>query len=173
MTEEKVQETVQKDALIGKEAEPSISPELAEAIAESKKYRQRAQKVESQLEEMNKQVEADRQTQLEKNEQWKTLADERQALIEEQAPILEEFKAREAKRREELLSVFSDEDREKFKGLSSEQLEVIQDKLNSKANTSSPTPLGRANPKINSDWTEMNVGDKRKNWNNIIKSYKN
>ena len=68
MSEDKVQETVQEVTPDTKEAEPTTSPEVGEAIAESKKYRTRAQKAETKLAKIEKQLEEQRQDQLEKQD---------------------------------------------------------------------------------------------------------
>ena len=129
MTEEKVQDE-QEMATESQEA-PSKS-ELGDAIAESKKYRNRAQKAEAKIAEMEKTIEANRTKQLEEQNEWKTLAEERKAQIDELNPIVKQYKADEAKYCDELLSGFSDEDREVFRELPLKQLRTVHSKLTTK-----------------------------------------
>lgn len=122
------QETVQEAQEVVKDQEANSSPD-GELIAESKKYRIRAQKAEAKIAEMEKTNEADRNKQLEEQEEWKTLAEERKAKIDNLTPIVDKYKADESKYMEELLSDFSDEDRETFKELPIKQLRTVHSKL--------------------------------------------
>ena len=125
------QETVQEAQEVVKDQEANSSPD-GELIAESKKYRIRAQKAEAKIAEMEKTNEADRNKQLEEQEEWKTLAEERKAKIDNLTPIVDKYKADESKYMEELLSDFSDEDRETFKELPLKQLRTVHSKLTTK-----------------------------------------
>lgn len=140
MSEEQVQEV--QEVATGQNA-PS-NPELGDAIAESKKYRTRAQKVEAELANLQKQVEDNRTKQMEEQDQWKVLAEERKAQIDSLTPIVDRYKADESKYMDELLSDFSEEDRETFKELPVNQLRVVHNKLISKPNVPNvdSTPAG-------------------------------
>jgi len=130
MTQENEQETVQEVQEVAKDQE-SINSD-GELIAESKKYRSRAQKAEAKIAEMEKNIEANRTKQLEEQNEWKTLAEERKGMIDELTPIVDKYKADEAKFTEELLSDFSEDDRETFKELPLNQLRAVHTKLISK-----------------------------------------
>jgi len=130
MSEEQVQEV--QEVATNSQNEPSSS-ELG-AIAESKKYRQRAQKVEAELATLQKQVEDNRTKQMEEQDQWKVLAEERKTQIDNLTPIVDKYKADESKYMEELLSDFSEEDRETFKELPVNQLRAVHNKLITKPN---------------------------------------
>jgi len=142
MSEETIDQKVEEVATSQNE-HPS-NPELGDAIAESKKYRSRAQKVEAELANLQKQVEDNRTTQMEEQNQWKVLAEERKAQIDSLTPIVDRFKADESKYMDELLSDFSDEDRETFKELPVNQLRVVHNKLINKPNVPNvdSTPAG-------------------------------
>lgn len=163
MTETQVQEEVQEVAT------DSQDTELGEVIAESKKYRLRAQKVEAELAELKKQNEESRMAAMEEQEEWKTLANERKATIEELAPIVEKFKANESKYVDELLSDFSEEDRETFKELPISQLRVVHKKLISNKSVQSGKP---GKPKgVDKSIGEMSSDEKRRNWASIVDRY--
>jgi len=143
MTEETVQE-VQELATVSQEAEPSISPDVGEAIAESKKYRTRAQRVETENEGLKKEIEEIRNKQLEEQNDYKTLADERKLIISEQNAELEITRAEIKAEVESLLSDFSDEDRENFSGLTLKQLKAVHNKITAKP---SPASVDNSQPK--------------------------
>lgn len=111
------------------------NPDSGELIAESKKYRTRAQKAEQELARLNQEMEDARQKQLEKQNEWKTLAEERKTKLDELTPVVEQYKASEAKFKDELLQDFAEDDRETFKELSVDQLRAVHNKLISKKTT--------------------------------------
>ena len=71
----------------------SSNVDVADFIAESKKYRQRAQKAETKLDKLQKQMDESRQKQMEENDEWRELAEERGSKIAELEPIVEQAKA--------------------------------------------------------------------------------
>ncbi len=147
-------------------------PDYGALVQESKKYRNRAQEAESQLAKMQKKAEADRQKQMEEQNQWKELAEERAVKIAELEPLVEKFNAAESQYREELLNDFSVEDRETFGGLPMEQLRVLHGKLINKSSVASTdgTPARTANVE-NKKFTDMSKSERQSNWNNIVKGY--
>jgi len=149
-------------------------PDYGQLVQESKKYRKRAQESEDKLDRLNKKLEVDRQKQMEEQNQWQQLAEERAAKLAEMEPIVEAFKKDEADQRELILSDFSDEEKEEFGGLSLGQLRSLHKKLfqnttNSVAPTSG-TPARAVNPN-NKHWTEMSKDERQSNWGDIVKGY--
>ena len=78
--------------------------EVGNLIAESKKYRGRAQAAESELAKLRKEIEDTRISQLEEQEQWKSLAEERATKLAELEPIVEMAQQQESSLRTELLT---------------------------------------------------------------------
>ena len=118
MTEEQktvVEET--KDGL--------ANPEMAEFIAESKKYRKRAQTAESELERLKTGQEEARQKALEEQNQWQELAEERKKKVDSLQVKADEWDNYKAQRRDSLLEKLSDDDRELFGELPISKLEKI------------------------------------------------
>jgi len=149
-------------------------PDYGQLVQESKKYRKRAQESEDKLDRLNKKLEVDRQKQMEEQNQWQQLAEERAAKLAEMEPIVEAFKRDEADQRELILSDFSDEEKEEFGGLSLGQLRSLHKKLfqnttNSVAPTSG-TPARAVNPN-NKHWTKMSKDERQSNWGDIVKGY--
>ena len=149
-------------------------PDYGQLVQESKKYRKRAQESEAKLERLNKKLEEDRQKQMEEQNQWQQLAEERAVKLSEMEPIVEAFKKDEADQREKILADFEENDREQFGGLSLPQLRAVHSKLINNNNSAIPptsgTPARAVNPN-NKDWTKMGKEERQANWKDIVKGY--
>ena len=150
------------------------SPDYGQLVQESKKYRKRAQESEAKLERLNKKLEEDRQKQMEEQNQWQQLAEERAVKLSEMEPIVEAFRKDESDQRERILADFEESDREQFGGLSLPQLRTLHSKLinnnDSVVPATSGTPARAVNPN-NKDWTKMSQDERRTNWKDIVKGY--
>tara|TARA_R110002020_G_scaffold51921_5_gene146481 strand:+ start:130 stop:702 length:573 start_codon:yes stop_codon:yes gene_type:complete len=148
--------------------------EVGSLIAESKKYRSRAQDAEDKLAKYEKKAATDREKTMAEQNKWQELAEERGLKLTEQEPIIEAAMNEIAAFREELLADFSEEDREAFGELNITQLRTLHKKLNNESNSVRPTdgtPARTANPE-NKDWMEMDTKERRSNWQSIIDSYR-
>tara|TARA_R110000803_G_scaffold70717_2_gene133735 strand:+ start:12507 stop:13088 length:582 start_codon:yes stop_codon:yes gene_type:complete len=148
------------------------TPDIGQLVQESKKYRKRAQESEAKYETLNKKLEVDRQKQMEEQNQWQQLAEERAVKLAEMEPIVESFKKDESDQREQILSDFTDADREEFGGLSLPQLRSLHSKLinNNTVTPTSGAPARSLNPD-NKHWTDMGKKERQENWGNIISGY--
>ena len=145
--------------------------EVGTLIADAKKYRQRAQKVESELAELKQKIETQRQAELEKQQEWQTLAEERANRIAELEPVVEQAQKQEAQMREQILSEFNEEDRETFGDLPLSKLQALHGKI---VNTPKiPIANNPAVPvnELPGDWSQMNAEDRRKNWKKVLSGY--
>ena len=122
MSEEQtpVAETVVETA----EKVESVSPD-AGLVAESKKYRQRAQQAEAQLVEFQKKLEQQENAKLKEKEEWKTLAEQNETKLNEALPYKDKFEALYSANKEKLLSRFPEDQQEKFKDKDPEWLESL------------------------------------------------
>jgi len=145
--------------------------DVGELIAESKKYRLRSQKAESELAKLKKEVEQGRQTQLEEQEQWKTLAEERANTIAELEPIVKLAREQEEAMRTELLVDMSEEDRDTFGALPMNQLRAIHKKLNNARVNVANNPAVPVNEVIG-EYKDIPDTDRQKNWIGILDKYK-
>ena len=133
--EEQVQENVQEVATESQSSTDNISDRESELLREVMQKKERLQKAESKIAELEKVQEAERQKQLEENEEWNPLAEERAKELNELTPVVEQYKAERTAEKEKLLSDFPEEDREDFKGLSLTQLRSVHGKIiNQKSN---------------------------------------
>jgi hypothetical protein len=149
------------------------SPDYGALVQESKKYRARAQQSESELTKLQKQIDADRQKQMEEQNEWQQLAEERALKISELEPIVEQAQRNEAQIREQILSDFSEEDKETFGDLPLPKLRALHDKLNQ----NNPRLAIANNPavpvnEVPEDWTKMDRKDRTKHWDKILASYR-
>ena len=146
-------------------------PDYGALVQESKKYRKRAQEKEAELAKLQKKIEGDRQKQMEEQNQWQALAEERAAKIAELEPIVERAVADEANMREQILADFSQDDRETFGDLPIAKLRALHGKIikNPKvAVANNPAVAGSDTPQ---DWTKMNRNERTKHWDKIVASY--
>ena len=102
----------------------TVSPD-AGLIAESKKYRQRAQQAETQLAEFQKKLEQQENTKLKEKEEWKTLAEQNEAKLNEFMPYKDKYEALYSANKQKILSKFPEEQQEKFKDKDPEWLESL------------------------------------------------
>ena len=143
----------------------------SEHIAESKKYRKRAQDAESQLAKLNKQLEAQENTKLKEKEEFKTLAEKLEAENTSLNSYKEKYDSLVEQRKTALLEKLPEDKREQFKNKELDVLEFMVSELSSK-NPNEPTARGTVKAKSAiDDWGKMSQSDKKKHWKDIIKSY--
>tara|TARA_R100001163_G_scaffold53053_1_gene40427 strand:+ start:1132 stop:1716 length:585 start_codon:yes stop_codon:yes gene_type:complete len=148
-------------------------PDYGQLVQESKKYRKRAQDSEAKLEKLLKQKESERQKQMEEQNEWQQLAEERGAKLSEWETIVEAYKKDETDQRDKMLTDFPESERELFSDLPTPQLRAIHSKLINTGNNVPPTsstPARSVNPN-NKDWTKMSQEDRQANWADIVKGY--
>ena len=102
----------------------TVSPD-AGLIAESKKYRQRAQQAETQLAEFQKKLEQQENTKLKEKEEWKTLAEQNEAKLNDALPYKEKYETLYSANKQKILSKFPEDQQEKFKDKDPEWLESL------------------------------------------------
>ena len=171
-TTEAVQYNVQEVATDSQNQEPT-NPEVGNLIAESKKYRSRAQEAEAKLAELESIKKQQEEEALAKNNEWESLANKRQSELDAIQSDYERLKNAENAYKEELLDQFPEEEREAMKSLTVEQLRIINEKVAVKEKDvpdTSSTPARATNP-TNKNWVEMNAEERRANWGSILQSY--
>ena len=154
------------------ESQPSA--EVGGLVAESKKYRKRAQVAEDKLLKMEKKIATAKEEQLAEQNKWQELAEQRGVKLLEQEPVIEAAKAEIDSIREELLADFDEEERDSFGSLDLTQLRTLHKKIFQNDNKVAPTdatPARSINPE-NKDWQTMSKEDRRKNWQSIVDSYR-
>ena len=133
-----------------------------EYIAESKKYRKRAQDAENRLAELNKKLESQENAKLKQKEEYKTLAEKYEAQVNELNPFKEKYEGLVEQRRSKLLDRLPEDKRETFKNKDLDVLEFMAEQLNSKPSEPSARNLvGTKNQEFGgySSWQEFAVKD--------------
>jgi hypothetical protein len=171
-TTETAQDTVQEVAPQSQNEEPT-NPEVGNLIAESKKYRSRAQEAESQLAELRASLEKKKEEELAEQNKWEELANKRQSELDSMKSDYERLKGAELAYKEELLNSLGEDERETFKDLSVSQLRALSEKLKIETQevpSTSSTPARTANTSSKS-WVDMSNEERRANWGAILQSY--
>lgn len=143
-----------------------------EYIAESKKYRKRAQDAENQLSELKKQLEVQQNQKLKEKQEFKTLAEKFEAQVNELNPYKEKYEGLVEKRKAVLIEKLPEDKREQFINKDLDVLEFMVSELSSKT-VAEPQVRGtvKAPKKDIGDWTKLSDKEKRENWTDILKSY--
>lgn len=141
-------------------------------IAESKKYRKRAQDAESKLLEYQKKFQAQEEAKLKEKEDFKTLYEQANSKIESLTNNAEKWNKYEKVKREKLLELHPAEDRDSLSNLDLETLEYITNKIKS-VKPNAPEVVGKAREGvIKKPLSEMTDAEKAANWQSILKGYK-
>ena len=130
MSEEK---QVSNEAVVDSGAEGVVQESAqSEYIAESKKYRKRAQDAESQNADLKKQLENQQNQKLKENEEYKTLAEKYEAQVNELNPYKDKYEGLVDQRRNVLLERLPEDKRETFKNKDLDVLEFLVSELKTK-----------------------------------------
>jgi len=150
----------------------SVSPE-SEYIAESKKYRLRAQDAEKERDDLKAQIAEQDNLKLKANEEFKTLSEKQEAELSELRPYRDKFEAIEASTREELLLKLPEDKREEFKSESINTLRSVVGMVAAKSPEAPPARGSVGNQPPPKHWTEYKGDEAKKayeaTYNNIIK----
>ena len=146
--------------------------EVGSLVSESKKYRQRAQSAEKKLEELQMQQQKQQDEQLAKNEEWKTLAEQRAKKIEELEPIVQQAEEYKEKQRALLLADFSEEDRKDFEHLALPDLQKVHTKILKQKVVKTENSVSGFSQVPQKKMMEMDKKERRQNWQGILQSYK-
>ena len=130
MSEEK---QVSNEAVVENGAESVVQESAqSEHIAESKKYRKRAQDAESKLSNLQKQLESQANAKLKQKEEYKTLAEKYEAQVNELSPFKDKYDSLVDQRKSKLLESLPEDKREIFKNKDLDVLEFMVDELKTK-----------------------------------------
>jgi ribosomal protein L9 len=158
-----------------------VNDEVGGLIAESKKYRTRAQAAEAELNQLKENLKLQEQKRLEEKEEFKSLYENVKAENEQLKPVVEQFKIQEQQRREHLLSQLSDDDQEIYQDLPTLKLEKHIERLGKQKVQVSDAKEVTSSGKFasNTKWADLSDKDReqaRKNpklWQQIVEGYRN
>ncbi len=140
-------------------------------IAESKKYRKRAQDAEARLAKLEKSLSKAEESKLKEKEEFKTLYEQASSKVNDLTANADKWTKYEETRRSSLLEKHPEEDRERLSNLDLDTLEFVTSKIN---NTKANAPEVAGNPRKNykkplKDWTKLSQSELRENWDDIVK----
>jgi len=176
MSEEQV--IVEEQAVVETPTQESNN-EVGNLIAESKKYRQRSQTAEAELNELKENLKLQETKQLEEKEEFKSLYEGLKIENEKLKPIVENFEIQEKQRREHLLSQLSDDEQDIYQELTTIKLEKHIERLGKNKVQISDAKEVTSSGKFasNTKWADLSDEDKkqaRKNptlWKQIVEGY--
>ena len=170
MSEDKTQATTETVSESPATETPQASPN-DELIAESKKYRKRAQDAEARLAKYEKAKAKAEEDRLKEKEEFKTLYEKASSEIDGLTTNAEKWSKYEDAKRASLLEIHPEEDRESLSKLDLETLEYVTNKINN-IKPNAPETLGHARKTMpKKPYSEMTQQEKRDNWEDIIKQY--
>mgnify|MGYP001572538990 CR=1 FL=1 len=123
---------------------------LLEETQQSKKYRKRAQKAEAKIQEYQKQKEKDKMSAMKENEQYKELSEDLQSKLDNVLPYKDKWETHEKTRRENLLKLLPEEDRESMSTKDTDTIEYVVSKTVTEKK-SNPQHNANKSRNINSD----------------------
>ena len=159
----------------------NVTQEVAqnEYIAESKKYRKRAQDAENKLSNLQKQLESQQNQKLKEKEEYKTLAEKYEAQVNELNPYKDKYEGLVEQRRNVLLERLPEDKRETFKNKDLDVLEFMVSELKTKTQEPSARNLvGTKNTEFGgyssfAEWAEKDpIGYSSQNTSNSSKGIK-
>ena len=152
----------------------NVAQDLAQSehIAESKKYRKRAQDAEKQLSELQQQLKDQENLKLKEKEEFKTLYEKVSLENEGLSKEAGKWKTCEENKKASLLEQIPEDKREQFKNKDLETLELVVSTI---AKQPSPEPQVRGTVKSPAKdvtgWADMSKADKKSNWKDILAQY--
>ena len=141
-------------------------------IAESKKYRKRAQDAEARLAKYEKDKSKAEEERLKEKEEFKTLYEQASSKIENLTSNAEKWAKYEEAKMTSLLENHPEDEREALSKLDLETLEYVTNKINNNKNNA-PEVVGTARkvaPTKPVDWSDKQ--SIKENWGNILEQYK-
>ena len=139
-------------------------------IAESKKYRKRAQDAEARLSEYDKKFAKQEEDKLKEKEDFKTLYEKASSQIEDLTLNADKWSKYEEDKRVSLIEQHPEEDRESLAKLPLDTLEYVTNKINS---TKANAPEVAGNPRKDyktppKDWTTLPADELRDSWDDVV-----
>ena len=170
MSEDKTTATTETVSESNATETPQVSPN-DELIAESKKYRKRAQDAETRLSKLEKSLAKAEESKLKEKEEFKTLYEKASSELEGLSANAEKWTKYEETKRASLLDSHPEEDRESLSKLDLETLEYVTSKINN-IKPNAPEVLGNARKDLpDKPYAQMTEQEKKDNWNNIVSKF--
>lgn len=160
MSEENVQATT--EAVSESPAkENAQNSSVGQYIAESKRYRERAQAAEAKLESLKQKFQMQEEAKLKEKEDFKTLYEKASSKIEKLTKTADKWNKYEETTRASLIEQHPEDEREYLSTLNLETLEYVTNKINN-SKPNAPEVIGRSKaPVQDKSWKDMTEEEKR------------
>ena len=160
MSEDKIQATTETESgNVATETTQDGSNE--QYIAESKKYRKRAQDAETRLTKLKNSLAKAEEAKLKEKEEFRTLYEKASSKVESLTANAEKWTKYEEVKRVSLLEIHPEEDREHLSTLDLETLEYVTNKINN-TKPNAPELIGTSKNNIpEKPWSEMTETERR------------
>ncbi len=160
MSEENTQATT--EAVSESPATETTQPSSTEQyIAESKKYRKRAQEAEAEIAALKNKFAKQEEAKLKEKEDFKTLYEQASSKIERLTETADKWTKHEEATRAKLIEQHPEDEREYLSTLELDTLTYVTNKINN-TKTNAKEAIGRSkNPTMNKKWSDMNDDEKR------------
>ena len=147
------------------------SAEVGQLIADAKKYRHQRQQAEAKVKDLQDQLDAREEAEMQKNNEWQDLATKYKSERDEYKSQAEEGQKVKEAVRKDLLDQLTDEDREFAIDLPTEKLQkFVARSFNQKVKTnesySTPMPDKGVNP-----FKSMTKDERQGNWSKVLSNY--
>ena len=172
MSEDKTQ-AVEETVSEAPATETTQDSSVGKYIAESKKYRERAQDAETRLAEFEKKFAKQEEVKLKEKEDFKALYEKVSSENSNLTANSEKWTKYEETKRASLLESHPEEDRESLSKLDLDTLKYVTNKINNNNKNNAPEAVGNARgivPDKPVDWSDKD--SIKENWGNILKQYK-
>ena len=170
-TDVKVEQQAQAEEQANVQESTNTSSEVGELIADAKKYRTQRQAAEARIKELQGQLDAREEAEMQKNNEWQDLATKYKSERDEYKSQAEEGLQIKESVRKDLLNQLSDEDREFAIDLPTSKLQkFVKRSINQTVKTnesySTPMPDNSVNP-----FVDMTKEQRQGNWGKVIQNY--
>jgi len=172
MSEEKQAQKEQAVPASTEQETPDTSTDVGSLIAESKKYRSRAQKSEDKVSDLESKLESIETAKLKDQEKWQQLYEKRDNEAKEMEKIVDHAKTLDETLRQDALESLNEEDREFAEEMSTAKLIKFAKRSKNVVPTDESIAAKRASDGKH-PYKDMTQKERVSNWQKVVDHYKN
>ena len=141
---------------------------VGQYIAESKKYRERAQVAEAEVQSLKKKFAKQEEAKLKEKEDFKTLYEQASSKIDSLTETADKWNKHEEATRASLIEQHPEDQREYLSTIDLDTLTYVNNKINN-TKTNAPEVIGRSkNPSMDKKWKDMTEDEKRAHYESSV-----
>ena len=172
MSEEKQAQEEQAVPATTEQEAPDTSTDVGSLIAESKKYRSRAQKSEDKVSDLESKLESIETDKLKDQEKWQQLYEKRDQEAKEMEKVVEHAQTLDETLRQDALESLNEEDREFAEEMSTAKLMKFAKRSRNVVSTDESIAAKRASDGKH-PYKDMSQKERVSNWQKVVDHYKN